>query len=208
MKGKKLVCLFLCCLLGFSLFGCSKAEEAQAPATPPLEISLLQDGKFAVTCEQFISAYEDILAISRWGANWTIKEDDGSFQVFDGEYSATLAFSKSGGEGEDAVTAGLHERMDTIAVSCVYDSLEKEFSDGIFAVSGLILALNPDMLLDDAKQILIEMTENLQSTGNNSYMSKKEVNGVTYTLGVARVDMFTSMFVLSASTDPNVTVQM
>lgn len=207
MKGKKLACLLLCCLLGFSLFGCSKPEEAREPATPPLEISLLQDGKFAVTCEQIVPVYED--ALNRYGKGfWQVQEDDGSYQVFSEKYSATLAFSKSGGEGEGAVTAGLHEKMDTIAVSSTFDFINEEFSDGGVAIICLILMLNPAISVDEAKQIWFGMVENLQNVSDNFDMSKKEINGVTFTLGFVHADVLTGVVILSASTDPNVTVQM
>ncbi|MBS6628387.1 MAG: hypothetical protein KH282_04835 [Clostridiales bacterium] len=204
VKGKKLFCLLLCCLLGFSLFGCSKAEEAQVPATPPLEISLLQGGKFAVTCEQFISAYEACCP-----SNWTIiEEDDGVFQIYGyGGYIATLGFSKSGGEGKNAVTADLHERMDTIGVSVGFSTITQELSDNGRAILYLISVLNLDMTGDEVDQMFTELTEKLQNTGDAFLMSKKEVNGVIYTLISAPVDTYTAIVSLSASTDPNVTIQ-
>lgn len=196
VKGKKLFCLLLCCLLGFSLFGCSKAEEAQAPATPPLEISLLQGGKFAVTCEQFISAYEDVLE------DWIIlEEDDGVFQLSAGYFSAKLGFSKSGGEGKNAVEADLHEKMDTIAVFA-------KLNNGNYGVApfvALIRVLNPDMSFDEAEQIWDEMGENLPYVSENYFASKKVINGVTFTHGLFIIG--TGIVALTASIDPNVTIQ-
>lgn len=52
-----------------------------------------------------------------------------------------------------------------------------------------------------------ELTEKLQNTGDAFLMSKKEVNGVIYTLISAPVDTYTAIVSLSASTDPNVTIQ-
>lgn len=199
---KKAFSAILCFLLVFSLFGCSKNSNEQTDSktsTQKLEVSLLKDGKFAVTCEQFIHAYEkclDDITISTVSKN---EDDKGyDYDIFVNSVTAELSFSKSGGEEKKAESVKPHEIMDTIAIS----------STGYYAYKAaesfvaLIRTLNPDMDHTEATNILLDMENSLKEQGNNMQLAKKEVNGVTYSLG----KVSNLMYVFTASVDPNVTI--
>ena len=199
---KKLFSAILCCLLVFSLFGCSNNPNEQTDSktsTQKLEVALLKDGKFAVTCEQFIYAYEkclDDITISTVSKN---EDDKGyDYDIFVNSVTAELSFSKSGGEKKKAESVKPHEIMDTIAIS----------STGYYAYKAaesfvaLIRTLNPDMDHTEATNILLDMENSLKEQGNNMQLAKKEVNGVTYSLG----KVSNLMYVFTASVDPNVTI--
>lgn len=199
---KKIFSAILCCLLVVSLFGCSNNSDKQTDSeasTQKLEISLLKDGKFAVTCEQFIHAYEkclDEITISTVSKN---EDDKGyDYDIYVNSVTAELSFSKSGGENKRAESVKPYEIMDTIAIG----------STGYYAYKAaesfiaLIWTLNTDMNHTEAADILLDMEESLQDQGNNMQLAKKEINGVTYSLG----KVSNLMYVFTASVDPNVTI--
>lgn len=203
---KKLFSAILCFLLVFSLFGCSNNPNEQTESktsTQKLEVSLLKDGKFVVTCEQFIHAYEKCLnekTISIVSKNEDNKGYD--YDIHVNSVTTELSFSKSGGEKKKAESVNPYEIMDTIAISYTGVMSEYYLTQAIYSFDALIWTLNPDMDYGEASDILSDIIYSLKEQGNNMRTAQKEVNGVTYSLLVVS----NLMCVFTASVDPNVTI--
>lgn len=180
----------------------SQTDSTEDAPVQKLEVSLLKDGKFAVTGEQFAQAYKsclnNIYSVSFIGEN---EENDGyDYDVTVGFETATLSFSKSGKDKSEAVESKIFEVMDTVSVVYVGDDITQITP----AFVALVNTLNPDMNYAEAKNILLDMVTKMEKIENdsNTLISKREIDGVTYSFGT----ISNLMLVLTASVDPNVTI--
>ncbi len=180
----------------------SQTNSTEETSVQKLEVSLLKDGKFAVTGEQFAQAYKsclnNIYSVSFIGKN---EDNDGyDYDVTVGFETATLSFSKSGKDKSEAVESKIFEVMDTVSVVYVGDDITQITP----AFVALVNTLNPDMNYTEAKNILLDMVTKMEKIENdsNTLISKREIDGVTYSFGT----ISNVMLVLTASVDPNVTI--
>ena len=152
------------------------AEPTEEPTPTPTPVKAFSDGKFQISCVDFVPLYEDYLQESTpENQNLVMKRVDNSetvtFQMYKGEIDAgiTMAFTLDGDPANE------DEIPDSISLVCTRDSLNTSIWPVAFAV--LNQTIQPDLsYMDCLKQIDAGIEEMSTSDPKFSY----EIGGVTY----------------------------